>query len=133
MLTVFSQQISGLTTIESTGLNGLANGSAMTSSSRGSVTPIPIEELVQININGTASATGWLSVAILQSTNGVDFDTPESAVITSMISLTASPQQITLRFPAPYDYRVYLKNMTGAILGSSGNTVQRAGSTQQGA
>lgn len=115
-------------------LNSLANGGIATSNDIDNSANLDDEIELEINVNGTASATAWLDVRLLKSIDGgVTYDTWESATVLPPIILSATPQVYHARFNAPEHFKIAVKNNTGAVLGGTNNTANYQGIQYQGA
>ena len=116
------------TDITPSGLNGLGSGLSVVTATQSGTSS---DYLIEINVNGTASATAYLSVYLLGSEGGTNYDTLASARLLGAIYLSSTPQQATFSIAndsglgaPPKNWEIIIVNNTGAALGASGNTVK---------
>jgi len=113
-------------------LDNLANGGTATSNNIDNSATLAPDYVIELAIAGTAAATAWLEVRVLQSVDGGStWGTWESAKLLGVIALTATPQKASFSMvqdagfmAAPEHFKIAVKNNTGAALSASGNVLK---------
>ena len=118
-----------ITDVFASGLNSLAASASATSSAISNTTANAMEYHAQLSLAGTGAATAYVSVYVLRSIDGTNFETIGSASPVLVIPFTASPQQVDFSVArvsnddVPFNaFKIAVTNMTGAALGASGNS-----------
>lgn len=114
-------------------LNNLANGSVATSDAVDNSVNLYDEIILETKIDGTAASTAWLDQRIAASIDaGTDYSTWESPyAILPGIDLSVDLQKAHRRFVAPENWKLMVKNVTGAVLAASGNSASYQGINPQ--
>ncbi len=113
-------------------LNSLANNAVATSNTIDNSNNLYQDYLIEVTINGTASANAFCEVRLLPSLDNTTFANWESGIPLGNVNLSVSPNTghfsvVNALYQAPKYFRIAVRNSTGAALSSSGNAASYQG------
>ena len=117
--------------ITPSGLQSLANGTAVASAAQTNATALAEDYVVSVVIAGTAASNASCQVYVYTSQDNTNFDTLASATLLGNVYLTATPQQATFSlvgagnfYQCPEYFEIVVYNNTGSLLSGSGNAIK---------
>ena len=120
--------------ISGTSLNALANGATGTSDAVDNGTNRYQDYLINVYIDGTAAAAAYLEVRASLSCDGTNYSLWDSAIPLGTIQLSTDLQRGIFSlvghgnlFTAPEDFKIMVKNNTGAALHATNSYVRVQG------